>query len=104
TAFFYDTSALLKILECQLSPCSSEFWFLALDCAQLVADAFNTPVAIYTGQGKGAQMFLPVGLPLRPSAKPIVLQFVNGSHIILIDLKADTTKFPWPPINECLTS
>ncbi|KAG0170924.1 hypothetical protein DFQ30_001767 [Apophysomyces sp. BC1015] len=59
----------------------------------LAADAFNTPVAVYTGQGKDVLMFLPVGLPLRPSAKPIVLQFVNGNHIVLIDLKADTTKF-----------
>lgn len=62
-ALSYDTAALLKIFECQDSPCSPEHWFIVPDCAQIAADTFNTPIAVYSGTGSNPQTFLPLGMP-----------------------------------------
>ncbi|KAG0166723.1 hypothetical protein DFQ29_000877 [Apophysomyces sp. BC1021] len=97
--FAYDPEIVLNILECQSSPCPQDSWFLVPDCAQLAADTFNVPIAIYTGTGKNSQLFLPVGLPLRSTASVIILQFINDNHIICVNLKHGVFDFPWPSIN-----
>lgn len=40
--------------DCCDSPCSSNYWFLSLDCPQILADMLNLPVALYDGSGKSA--------------------------------------------------
>ncbi|CAG8580980.1 4346_t:CDS:2, partial [Cetraspora pellucida] len=46
----YDTDLLNQILRCRASPCSPSLWFLSPDCAQLAADTFSVPIAIFNEQ------------------------------------------------------
>ncbi|KAG2192281.1 hypothetical protein INT47_006914, partial [Mucor saturninus] len=81
-------------------------WLLAPECAQLAADTFQRPVAIYPSslyKGHG-QTFLPVfqNENVRPSPGPsplpIVLQNVHGNHWITFNMKR-SIKVAWPWIS-----
>ncbi|KAG2191497.1 hypothetical protein INT47_005966, partial [Mucor saturninus] len=79
-------------------------WLLAPECAQLAADTFQRPVAIYPSslyKGHG-QTFLPVfqNKNVRPSpgpsSLPIVLQNVHGNHWITFNMKRSiNVAWPW---------
>ncbi|CAG8467017.1 10809_t:CDS:2, partial [Cetraspora pellucida] len=43
----YNVDLLKQILESQALSCSSSLWFLSPDCAQLAADTFSVPIAIF---------------------------------------------------------
>ncbi|CAG8782696.1 8554_t:CDS:2, partial [Racocetra persica] len=43
----YNTDLISQILECRASLCSPSLWFLSPDCAQLAADTFSVPIAIF---------------------------------------------------------
>ncbi|CAG8772197.1 18548_t:CDS:1, partial [Racocetra fulgida] len=43
----YDIDLLKQILESRDSPCQSSLWFLSPDCAQLAANTFSVPIAIF---------------------------------------------------------
>ncbi|KAI8137455.1 hypothetical protein BJV82DRAFT_583729 [Fennellomyces sp. T-0311] len=70
------------------------------DCAQIAADAFLTPIAIYTGTGRFAQLFLPIGFNVPDILpKPIIMQLVRRNHFVLIQLHDNLSDFILPPLN-----
>ncbi|KAI8138819.1 hypothetical protein BJV82DRAFT_582471 [Fennellomyces sp. T-0311] len=98
--FLYNTKELLNILSFMMDICPSQYWFTTPDCAQIAADAFATPIAIYTGTGRFAQLFLPVGIDVpEVLPKPIIMQLVNGNHFVLIELHDDIADFKLPSLN-----
>ncbi|KAG0172379.1 hypothetical protein DFQ29_008407, partial [Apophysomyces sp. BC1021] len=93
---------------------SYEYWFDASICAQLAADTFNTPIAIYSDAGKrtiitesGPEdvfthppvLYLPYKGPLTTTTPPtpLVMHFVHGNHWATVLMKR-SRKMAWPPI------
>ncbi|CAG8835918.1 15021_t:CDS:2, partial [Racocetra persica] len=56
----YDINLLKRILESRASPCTSSLWFLLPDCAQLAADTFSVPIAIFDEKDEQCAMFFPL--------------------------------------------
>ncbi|CAG8520849.1 3759_t:CDS:2, partial [Cetraspora pellucida] len=84
----YDIDLLKQILESRESPCSSSLWFLSPDCAQLAADTFSLPIAIFSENNEQSMMFFPLESTPMHRKNPIILHFVNGNHIIYVSMKS----------------
>ncbi|CAG8510138.1 14893_t:CDS:2 [Cetraspora pellucida] len=56
----YNINLLKQILESQKSSCSSLFWFLSPDYAQLTVDTFSVPIAIFDEKDEQCTMFFPL--------------------------------------------
>ena len=75
------------------------------DCAQIAANTFHVPVAIFDGRGVGAELFLPRAVPVMdPPPQPIAIQFAGHTiilnHIVNIIFNDDVNvdMFPFPPV------
>ncbi|KAF7721007.1 hypothetical protein EC973_005628, partial [Apophysomyces ossiformis] len=94
--------------------CSYEYWFDAGICAQLAADTFRTPIAIYSDAGTrsvvtedGTQtvfihppvLYLPYKCPsdAKNPPMPLVMHFVHGNHWATVVMKR-SRKMTWPPV------
>jgi len=94
----YDISLLLDILECKLSPCSSKYWFMVPDCAQLAADTFRVPVAMMGAREELCSLFLPLLSPPAARRDPIILHWVNDNHLMHVAVKSGAI-IHWPSLN-----
>ncbi|RUP45418.1 hypothetical protein BC936DRAFT_148210 [Jimgerdemannia flammicorona] len=83
----YEMDRIRRILACTRSPCPKNRWFLLPDCAQIAADTFRAPVVALCGETR--TLFLPIEKKLDATMNMIVLQWVNGNHIVLVELKRD---------------
>ncbi|KAI9244104.1 RTC4-like domain-containing protein [Phascolomyces articulosus] len=79
------------------SVCYKEYWFDAAQDAQIAANAFSIPIAVYSdGSVHESILYLPYDLP-DGQPLPEIMHFVNGNHFQTIKTK----RFPrmtWPPI------
>ncbi|CAO3618160.1 unnamed protein product [Mucor fragilis] len=100
---FFDVDGVKNIL------CSKSEWFRAPDCAQLAADTFGRPIAVYPDQGSslGSVTYLPVidgdfsnvDVP-NPGRAPLPLPLQNQGdfHWLTAELKR-SAKHVWPIVN-----
>lgn len=110
----YGHDAESAIPEDVSTGCSYEYWFDANICAQLAADTFNTPIAIFSDAGKrtittenGTKevfihppiTYLPYKGPIATNTPPVplVMHFVHGNHWATVLMKR-SRKMVWPPI------
>ncbi|CAG8830884.1 20610_t:CDS:2, partial [Gigaspora margarita] len=84
----YNINSLKRILESRASPCSSSLWFLSPDCAQLAADTFLVPIAIFDEKDEQCSMFFPLESAPIYRRNPIILHFVNSNHVIYVGMKS----------------
>ncbi|CAG8616473.1 12071_t:CDS:2, partial [Dentiscutata heterogama] len=59
----YNTNLLKQILEFQASPCHSLFWFISSNCAQLAANTFSVPIAIFDDKNEQSMLFFSLETP-----------------------------------------
>ncbi|CAG8709325.1 11951_t:CDS:2, partial [Ambispora leptoticha] len=78
----YDIDLLKQILESRDSPCQSSLWFLSPDCAQLAANTFSVPIAIFEERDEQSMLFFLLETPPIRRRNPIILHFINGNHIV----------------------
>ncbi|CAG8550576.1 29890_t:CDS:2, partial [Gigaspora margarita] len=86
----YNIDSLKWILESRVSPCSSSLWFLSPDCAQLAADTFLVPIAIFDEKNEQCSMFFPLESAPIHRRNLIILHFVNSNHVIYVGMKSYT--------------
>ncbi|CAG8843877.1 5214_t:CDS:1, partial [Racocetra persica] len=94
----YNIELLKQILESRASPCEPSLWFLSPDCAQLAANTFSVPIAIFDERNEQSMMFFPLETPPVHRRNPIILHFINGNHIIYVGMKS-YVKVNWPVVN-----
>ncbi|CAG8638293.1 2982_t:CDS:1, partial [Scutellospora calospora] len=94
----YNTDLLKQILESRASPCHISLWFLSPDCAQLAANTFSVPIAIFDEINEQSMLFFPLEMPPVHRRNPIILHFINENHIIYISMKS-YAKVNWPVVN-----
>ncbi|CAG8820214.1 8290_t:CDS:2, partial [Gigaspora margarita] len=94
----YDVDLLRWILESRESPCSSSLWFLSPDCAQLAADTFSLPIAIFNEDNERSMMFFPLESAPMHRKNPIILHFMNENHIVYVSMKS-YVRVNWPMVN-----
>ncbi|CAG8803969.1 8517_t:CDS:2, partial [Cetraspora pellucida] len=80
----YNIELLKQILESRASPCEPSLWFLSPDCAQLAANTFSVPIAIFDERNEQSMMFFPLETPPVHRRNPIILHFINENHIIYV--------------------
>ncbi|OAD71522.1 hypothetical protein PHYBLDRAFT_170191 [Phycomyces blakesleeanus NRRL 1555(-)] len=81
--------------------CSSSMWFSVPDCAQIIADAYNEPVCVYSDD----RSILPITFLslhdrklLKRKPLPMVLHHVHGCHWTTIKVKPHV-HLSWPEVN-----
>ncbi|CAG8524905.1 8270_t:CDS:2 [Cetraspora pellucida] len=82
----------------QASPCLPSLWFLSPDCAQLAADTFSVPIAIFDEDNEKCAMFYPLESAPILRKTLIILHFVNSNHIVYVGMKS-YAKVNWPMVN-----
>ncbi|KAI9265165.1 hypothetical protein BDA99DRAFT_44130 [Phascolomyces articulosus] len=74
-----------------------EYWFDAAQDAQMAANAFSIPIAVYSdGSVNESILYLPYDLP-DGQPLPEIMHFVNGNHFQTIKTKR-FLRVTWPPV------
>ncbi|KAG2217675.1 hypothetical protein INT45_006184 [Circinella minor] len=105
--------ALVYGLEKSIPPtsCPYQYWFTAPYFAQIAADTYRRPVAVYTDDitknpssdelAYELLMYVPFQGPLPNDREPIpiIMQFLNNNHWATIKSKGRIIRIDWPIID-----
>jgi hypothetical protein len=79
------------MLQATEIPCQPAFWFSVPDCAQIAADTFSVPVAIY---GEQSNSYVPL---LKPISGPLVVLRLAKHHFNYVKVDPEQ-RFSLPPL------